>query len=126
MIDFDGEGFFARLSEVHNITFAERIMYFLLDDEDILLSFQNIRDGIVFTNKRIITINIQGITGKKKDFTSIPYSKITAFSLETTGCFDFDAEMEIYVTAIGKLKFEFWRGIDVNQICKILSMYVLA
>ena len=125
MIDFNGQGFFARLTQVGNKMFAEQIMYFLLDDEDILLSFQNIRDGVVFTNKRIITINIQGITGKKKDYTSIPYSKISAYSLESAGVLDYDAELEIYVTAVGKLKFEFYRDTNVDLICKVISTYVL-
>ena len=82
MIDFNGSGFFARLKKVDNNSFGTMINDFLIDNERIIGSYQSIRDGVVFTNKRIIAINVQGITGKKKDFTSIPYSKITTFSLE--------------------------------------------
>lgn len=126
MIDFNGSGFFARLKKVNNSEFWEIISSFLLNGEEIIGSYKSIRDGVVFTTKRIIAINVQGITGKKKDFTSIPYNKITTFSLETAGVFDLDAELEIYMSAVGKVKFEFTDTTDVKEICKIISMYVLA
>jgi hypothetical protein len=63
--------------------------------------------------------------GKKKDFTSIPYSKITTFSLETAGMFDLDAELEIYLSAVGKVKLEFTGNTNVKEICKAISTYVL-
>ena len=107
MIDFSSGGLFARLKKVEDGTFSDMIQGFLLDDESILGTYQGIRDGVVFTSKRIIAINVPGITGKQKDFTSIPYSKITTFSVETAGVFDLDAELEIYMSAVGKVKFEF-------------------
>ena len=125
MIDFDGSGFFARLRKVDNGAFGKKIDDFMIDDERIVGSYQSIRDGVVFTNKRVITINIQGVTGKKKDFTSIPYNKITTFSLETAGFFDADAELEIYISAVGKVKFEFTGSTNVKEICKIISSYAL-
>ena len=125
MIDFDGSGFFARLRKVDNGAFGKMIDDFMIDDERIVGSYQSIRDGVVFTNKRVITINIQGVTGKKKDFTSIPYNKITTFSLETAGFFDADAELEIYISAVGKVKFEFTGSTNVKEICKIISSYAL-
>ena len=97
----------------------------LISGESIVSAYQSIRDGVVFTTKRIIAINVQGITGKKKDFTSIPYSKITTFSLETAGVFDLDAELEIYMSAVGKVKFEFTGSTDVKEICKLISTYAL-
>ena len=68
MIDFDGSGFFARLRKVDNGAFGKMIDDFMIDDERIVGSYQSLRDGVVFTNKRVITINIQGVTGKKKGF----------------------------------------------------------
>lgn len=53
------------------------------------------RDYVVFTNKRLIACNVQGITGSKKDFTSLPYSKLQAFSIETAGTLDMDAELTL-------------------------------
>ena len=125
MIDFNGSGFFARLQKVGNNDFGDMISEFLIDGEQIVSTYKSIRDGVVFTNKRIIAINVQGITGKKKDFTSIPYSKITTFSLETAGVLDLDAELEIYMSAVGKVKFEFTGNTNVMEICKIISTYAL-
>ncbi len=126
MIDFNSSGFFARLRKVKDNEFGKMIDDFLINGEIVIGAYQSVRDGVVFTNKRIIAINVQGITGKKKDFTSIPYSKITTFSLETAGVFDLDAELEIYLSGVGKVKFEFTGTTDVKQICRMISMYALA
>lgn len=126
MIDFNGSGFFARLKKVDNHVFEDMIAGILVEHEQIVGSYQSVRDGVVFTTKRIIAINVQGITGKKKDFTSIPYSKITTFSLETAGVLDLDAELEIYMSAVGKVKFEFTGTTNVTEICKLISTYALA
>ena len=126
MIDFNGSGFFSRLKKVDNHVFEDMIAGILVEHEQIVGSYQSVRDGVVFTTKRIIAINVQGITGKKKDFTSIPYSKITTFSLETAGVLDLDAELEIYMSAVGKVKFEFTGTTNVTEICKLISTYALA
>lgn len=125
MIDFDSSGFFARLKQVKNDEFGKIIEDFLIDEEQIVGAYQSVRDGVVFTTKRIIAINVQGLTGKKKDFTSIPYSKISTFSLETAGMFDLDAELEIYMSGVGRVKFEFTGSTDVKKICRIISEYTL-
>jgi hypothetical protein len=124
MIDFNNASFL-KLKSVSNQTFAQMINPILVQGESIISTYQSIRDGVVFTNKRIIAINVQGVTGKKKDFTSIPYNKITTFSLETAGFFDADAELEIYMSAVGKVKFEFTGSTNVKDICKIISTYAL-
>jgi len=126
MIDFDGKGFFARLKKVKDDEFGRIITDFLIEGENVVGTYKSVRDGIVFTNKRIITINVQGITGKKQDYTSIPYSKISAFSLETAGIFDLDAELELHMSGVGKVKFEFVGSTDVKEICKMISRYALA
>ena len=124
MIDFQNAKFI-KLAEVDNDTYAKLISPILIAGEEIVATYKAIRDGVVFTNKRIIAINVQGITGKKKDFTSIPYNKITTFSLETAGVLDLDAELEIYMSAVGKVKFEFTGNTNVMEICKIISTYAL-
>ena len=88
-------------------------------------TYKGIRDGVVFTNKRIIAINVQGLTGTKKDFTSLPYSKIQAFSVETAGVFDLDSELELWFSGLGKVKFEFVKNANVSAICKMISERVL-
>ena len=125
MIDFNSNGFFARLKKVADNEYEKILTDILIPNEVIVGSYKSVRDGVVFTNKRIITINIQGMSGKKKDFTSIPYNKITTYSVETSGAFDLDAELEIYISAVGKLKFEFTGRTDVKAICKIISAYAL-
>ena len=122
MIDFNNKGFF-KLKQ--NADFAEKVTDLLLDDEHIVDSYKTMRDGVVFTNKRIIAVNVQGITGSKKDFTSLPYKNIVAYSIETSGTFDLDSELEIYFSAIGKVKFEFTGKSSMLEISKIISGYLL-
>lgn len=59
------------------------------------------REYVVFTSKRVIAVNVQGITAKKKDYTSLPFTKVQAFSLETAGTFDLDAELELWFSGLG-------------------------
>lgn len=124
MIDFNNASF-VKLRPVNDNAFEKMVAPILVESEEIIGSYQSIRDGVVFTNKRIISINIQGITGKKKDFTSLPYSKIQAFSVETAGVFDMDSELELWFSGIGKVKFEFIGAADVSYICKMISNRVL-
>ena len=122
MIDFNNKGFF-KLKQ--NDEYAERVSALLIDGEHVIDAYKSMRDGVVFTNKRIFAINVQGITGKKKDFTSLPYSKIQAFSVETAGVLDLDSELELWFSGMGRIKFEFVSRADVSGICRIISGFVL-
>ncbi len=122
MIDFNNKGFF-KLKQNHD--FSENVSDLLLDNEQIIDSYKSMRDGVVFTSKRIIAVNVQGITGSKKDFTSLPYKNIVAYSIETSGTFDLDSELEIYFSAVGKVKFEFTGKSSMLEISKIISNYLL-
>jgi hypothetical protein len=62
-----------------------------------------VRDFVAFTNKRLIAVNVQGLTGKKRDYSSLPYNKIQAWSVDTAGTFDFDAELELWFSGLGKV-----------------------
>lgn len=124
MVDFKNAEYL-KLRPVDNSVFEKTVSPLFVHDERILGTFQSIRDGIVFTNKRIISINVQGMTGKKKDFTSLPYSKIQVFSVETAGVFDLDSELELWFSGLGKVKFEFISGTDVATICRVISDFVL-
>ena len=97
----------------------------LVDGEELHAAFKGMRDYIAFTSKRIIAVNVQGITGKKKDFTSLPYAKIQAFSVESAGSFDLDAELESWFSGLGKVKFEFKGKTDVAQLNKLVAHHVL-
>lgn len=124
MIDFKNAEFL-KLKPVDSKAYADMITPMFVPGEEILSSYQTVRDGVVFTNKRIFVINVQGITGKKKDFTSLPYSKIQAYSVETAGTFDLDSELELWFSSIGKIKLEFVSRANVSEICKMISMHVL-
>ena len=124
MIDFNNASL-VKLRPVNDNAFEKMVAPILLDGEEIIRSFQSIRDGVVFTNLRIITINIQGITGKKRDFTSLPYNKIQAFSVETAGAFDLDSELELWFSGMGSVKLEFIGATDVAHLCKMISEKVL-
>lgn len=124
MIDFKNAEFL-KLKPVDNSTFAATIQPMFINGEEIIASFKTIRDGVVFTTKRIFAINVQGLTGKKVDYTSLPYSKIQSFSVETAGVIDLDSEMELWFSGLGKVKFEFVSQADVSGICRMISERVL-
>jgi hypothetical protein len=124
MIDFQKSAVF-KLSPISVEKTFPPISKFLIEGETILSAFQTVRDQLVFTNKRIIAANVQGLTGKKVDYTSIPYSKIQTFSVETAGMLDLDCELEIYISSIGKLRFEIRGGFDIVAFNKVVSTYVL-
>ena len=88
--------------------------------------FKTIRDLIIFTNKRLILIDKQGITGKKVEYKSIPYSKINMFSLETAGRFDLDAEMKIWISGLSQpIQKEFKKGGGILEVNMLLSKYII-
>jgi hypothetical protein len=99
----------------------------LTEGEKVEIAFKLWRDQIIFTNKRLITIDKQGVTAKKVDYRSIPYSKIVQFSKESAGVLDLDAELKIWVASLAEpLKFEFSKDAPINDVYALLSEKVLA
>lgn len=86
---------------------------------------EHLRDKLVFTDKRIISINVQGITGAKKNFTSIPYSRIQTYSVETAGTLDLDAELDITISGLGTVRFELTNSSNIKEICAKISEKIL-
>ncbi len=124
MVDFK-QGGFLKLRAIDPQQGLGFVAPLLVEGEAVVGAFQAGRDSLVFTTKRIVAINVQGITGKKTDYTSIPYSKIQTFSVETSGVFDRDSELEIYVSPIGMIKFELQGSFDIRALAKIIGGYVL-
>ena len=124
MIDFENPEYL-KLKPVALSEFEKLLSPLFINGEEILCAFRTIRDGVVFTNKRIIAINMQGVTGKRKDFTSLPYSKVQAFSVETAGVFDLDSELEIWFSGLGKVRFEFVSSADMGKVCRTISEFAL-
>lgn len=124
MIDFKN-GSIIKLNMTNETGPAKDVEPLLVKNETIIRTYKSVRDYVMFTNKRIIAANVQGITGKKKDFTSLPYSRIQVFSIETSGHFDLDSELELYFSSIGKIKFEFVGNCNIADIGKIIGTFVL-
>lgn len=92
------DGLLGNASEVDVVSVAEELAPIMGDSETIQQVFKVIRDMYVFTNKRLILIDKQGMTGRKVDYHSIPYRAITQFKIETAGHFDLDAELKIWIS----------------------------
>ncbi len=92
------DGLLGNASEVDVNEVAEELAPIIGDTESVQQVFKVIRDMFVFTNKRLILIDKQGMTGRKVEYHSIPYRAITQFKIETAGHFDMDAELKIWVS----------------------------
>ena len=99
----------------------------LIGGEEVVVAFQTVRDQLIFTNKRIIAVDVQGITGKRKSFSTMPYSKIQYFSIQTPGFGELipDSELFIMFSNTFTAKFEFKGGVDIGKIGRMISEYVL-
>ncbi|MCI9351019.1 MAG: PH domain-containing protein [Turicibacter sp.] len=98
--------------------------FIMNEDEKVLLSFQSVRDRLVVTNKKLLIIDIQGITGRKKEYMIIPFSKITAFSCESSGTFDLDAELKVWASGINQMQFEFIKGTNIRPLIQVLNQAI--
>jgi hypothetical protein len=99
----------------------------LIDGEEIELGFKLIRDTFIFTTKRLILIDKQGISGSKTAYTSISYKSISRFSVETAGTFELDAELKIWVSSElqPSIKKQFNKSVNVYDVQKVLAHHVL-
>ena len=70
---------------------------FLLDDEDVIASYQFIRDSVILTNLGLYIVDVQGLTGKKVETKFFPKKNIKSVSFETAGNFDLDVDIKIGV-----------------------------
>ncbi len=99
----------------------------LIEGEDIELGFKLIRDTFIFTTKRLILIEKQGITGSKIEYKSIVYKSISRFSVETAGTFDLEAELKIWVSseANPSIVKQFNKSVNVYDVQNVLAHHVL-
>jgi hypothetical protein len=124
MIDFSQDSVF-KLNQADPQAITKDVAPLLVEGEQVLSAFKGVRDFVAFTNKRVIAVNIQGMTGKKRDFTSLPYSKVQSFSVETAGTFDLDAELDLWFSGVGKVRFEFKGQVDIRRLSQLIATYVL-
>ncbi len=99
----------------------------MIDGEEVEFAFKTVRDQLVFTNKRIISIDVQGLTGKRKSFATMPYSKIQYFSIQTPGFMELFPDSELFIMFSNGFtsQFEFKGAVDIGKIGRMLSTYVL-
>lgn len=126
MVNFSNNAVF-NLSPISADKIQETVRNMFVNGENIIGAYKTIRDQVIFTNKRIITIDVQGITGKRKDFSTLPYSKIQYFSVQTPGFAELvpDCEMELFFTNGFVAKFEFKGNCNIIELGRIISGYVL-
>jgi len=124
MIDFSNGSLF-KLSQCNPEDIAPQVVPLLIPGEQLVATYKAIRDFIVFTDKRLIAVNVQGLKGKKRDFTSLPYSKIQAFSVETAGSFDLDAELDLWFSGLGKVRLEFKGNTNIRALGQMIAGYTL-
>lgn len=113
--------------EINTDELNEEFEYVLAEDEEIIAAFKLVRDLIVFTPKRVILVDKQGITGKKREYHSILYKAIYEFKVETSGHFNDDSELKIYTSIHGAsnpIELEFVNGDAIVEVQKILAKYV--
>jgi len=101
--------------------------HLLAENESIEMGFVLFRDTFMFTNKRLLLIDKQGLSGKKLEALSLPYKSISRFSLETAGTFDLDAELKIWISSenVPSISKRFNKSVDVYKVQRILAKYVL-
>ena len=124
MIDFANGSVF-KLSPADPGQFGAEVAPLLVQGEQVIFAFRGVRDFVVFTDKRLIAVNVQGMTGRKRDFTSLPYSRIQAFSVETAGHFDLDAELDLWFSGLGNVRLEFKGSADIRGLGQLIAHYVL-
>lgn len=99
----------------------------LSTNEEIEVGFKLIRDTFIFTNKRLILVDKQGLTGSKIEYLSVTYKSISRFSVETAGTFDLDAELKIWISSetTPSIQKKFNKSVNVYDVQKILAQHVL-
>lgn len=70
---------------------------YLLQGEEIIVSYKFMRDSIVLTNLGIYMVDVQGLTGKKVEVKFFPARSIKNVSFETAGTMDLDVDIKIGV-----------------------------
>lgn len=120
------QGLFGNASEVEAKSLQKDLEAILVSGEQVVKAFRIIRDLFIFTNKRLVLVDKQGLTGKKAEYHSIPYKSISHFSVETAGSFDMDAELKIYISGNPTpIEREFKRGTDITGVQKILAQFIM-
>lgn len=119
------DGLLGNASQADLESVQKELSSILIQNEKVEQAYKIIRDLIVFTSRRLILIDKQGLTGKKVEYHSIPYKSITHFSVETAGHFDLDAELKIWISGVSEpIVKEFKKDKTIYDVQKALAYYV--
>ena len=124
VIDFSNGSVF-KLNPASPHELGPEVAPLLVPGEQVVACFKAMRDFVVFTDKRLIAVNVQGMTGRKKDFTSLPYSKIQAWSIETAGVFDMDSELDLWFSGLGRVRLEFKGSANIRALSLMIASHAL-
>ena len=102
------------------------LTHILIPGERVEHAYNLVRDLIVFTDKRLLLVDKQGVTGKKTEYNSVPYARISHFSVETAGTLDMESELKVALSGGAVFTRTFGRGVDIGDVQKVLASYVLA
>jgi Bacterial PH domain len=120
------DGLMGNASEVNIAEVQKEFSKILANGENVERAYRLIRDMFIFTNKRLILVDKQGLTGKKTEYHSIPYRSIIHFSIETAGTFDLDAELKIWISGSPTpIQKQFNKSLDIYELQSVLATYVL-
>ncbi|MGI4846742.1 MAG: PH domain-containing protein [Janthinobacterium lividum] len=119
-------GLLGNASKIDNDKIRQEFGNILTEHEKVEHAYQMIRDYFVFTDKRLVLVNKQGITGSKVEYHSIPYKSITHFSIETAGHLDLDAELKIYISSqTTPIQKQFTKHLNIYDVQAVLAKYIL-
>lgn len=120
------DGLMGNASEVNLSVIESEVKDLLSKNERVEQAYKLIRDLFVFTDKRLLLIDKQGMTGKKTEYHSIPYKSVVHFSIETAGTFDFEAELKIWLSnGSDPIEKKFNKTLNIYKIQSVLADYVL-
>ncbi|GGZ69376.1 PH domain-containing protein [Streptomyces subrutilus] len=118
-------GLFGNAHTVDSVSAQRDYARLLGQGEQVHAAYLLIRDTILFTDRRLVLIDKQGLTGKKVEYHSVPYRSITHFSVETAGHFDLDAELKIWISGTAApIEKTFTKGVDIYEVQAILTQFV--
>ena len=118
-------GLMGNASEVDGDKLQQELVDILVVGESVDSAYKVLRDTFVFTNKRLILIDRQGLTGTKVEYLSVPYKSMVSLAVETAGTFDMDSELKIWISGQGVLQKTFSKGSNIVKVQQSLAKYVL-
>ena len=120
------DGVLGHASKIDPSKIQDEFSQILAPGERVEHAYQLIRDYFVFTDKRFVLVDKQGLTGSKVAYRSIPYRSIVQFSIETGGTFDLDAELKIWVSGMAEpIQKQFNKRLSIYEVQAVLAGYVL-